>query len=216
MEPFTIHTGIVATLNRSNVDTDQIIPKQFLKSIKRTGYGPNAFFDWRYTDDGDLNVDFELNQPRFEGRSILVVRNNFGCGSSREHAVWALFQDGYRVVIAPRKEVNGERVPGFADIFSSNAVKNGLLLIELSGQEVDRIFDLVAANEGLQATVDLISQSITFHTPEPKVFRFEIDQGSRDRLIGALDDIALTLQHEEDITRFESSHNSMLSYRSNP
>ena len=216
MEPFTTHTGIMAALNRSNVNTDQIIPKQFLKSIKRTGYGPNAFFDWRYTDDGDLNVDFELNQPRFEGRSILVVRNNFGCGSSREHAVWALFQDSYRVVIAPRKEVNGERVPGFADIFSSNAVKNGLLLIELSGQEVDRIFDLVAANEGLQATVDLISQSITFQTPEPKVFRFKIDQGSRDRLIGALDDIALTLQHEEDITRFESSHNSMLSYRSNP
>jgi 3-isopropylmalate/(R)-2-methylmalate dehydratase small subunit len=218
MEPFTTHTGIVATLNRSNVDTDQIIPKQFLKSIKRTGYGPNAFFDWRYTDDGGINDDFELNQPRFEGRSILVVRNNFGCGSSREHAVWALFQDGYRVVIAPRKEVNGERVPGFADIFSSNAVKNGLLLIELSGQEVDRIFDLVAANEGLQATVDLISQSITFHTPEPKVLSFEIDQGSRDRLIGALDDIALTLQHEEDITRFEASHNPMLPlrYRSNP
>ena len=117
MEPFTIHTGIVATLNRSNVDTDQIIPKQFLKSIKRTGYGPNAFFDWRYTDDGDLNVDFELNQPRFEGRSILVVRNNFGCGSSREHAVWALCQDAYRVVIANWKNVNGERVPGFADIF---------------------------------------------------------------------------------------------------
>jgi 3-isopropylmalate/(R)-2-methylmalate dehydratase small subunit len=216
MESFTKHTGIVAALNRSNVDTDQIIPKQFLKSIKRTGYGPNAFFDWRYTDDGDLNVDFELHQPRFEGRSILVVRNNFGCGSSREHAVWALFQDGYRVVIAPWKEFNGQREPGFADIFRSNAVKNGLLTVELSSEEVDQIFDLVTANEGLQATVDLISQSITFHTPEPKLFRFEIDESSRDRLIGALDDIALTLQHEEDITRFESSHNSMLSYRSNP
>jgi 3-isopropylmalate/(R)-2-methylmalate dehydratase small subunit len=166
MESFTKHTGIVAALNRSNVDTDQIIPKQFLKSIKRTGYGPNAFFDWRYTDDGDLNVDFELHQPRFEGRSILVVRNNFGCGSSREHAVWALFQDGYRVVIAPWKEFNGQREPGFADIFRSNAVKNGLLTVELSSEEVDQIFDLVTANEGLQATVDLISQSITFHTPE--------------------------------------------------
>lgn len=216
MEPFTIHTGIVATLNRSNVDTDQIIPKQFLKSIKRTGYGPNAFFDWRYTDDGDLNVDFELNQPRFEGRSILVVRNNFGCGSSREHAVWALCQDAYRVVIANWKNVNGERVPGFADIFSSNAVKNGLLLIELSDQEVDRIFDLVTANKGLQATVDLISQSITFHTSEPKVFRFEIDGNSKERLVGALDDIALTLQHEEDITRFEACHNPMSSLESNP
>ncbi|MEN8688897.1 MAG: 3-isopropylmalate dehydratase small subunit [Desulfobacterales bacterium] len=216
MESFTKHTGIVAALNRSNVDTDQIIPKQFLKSIKRTGYGPNAFFDWRYTDDGDLNVDFELHQPRFEGRSILVVRNNFGCGSSREHAVWALFQDGYRVVIAPWKEFNGQREPGFADIFRSNAVKNGLLTVELSSEEVDQIFDLVTANEGLQATVDLISQSITFHTPEPKLFRFEIDESSRDRLIGALDDIALTLQHEEDITRFESKYDAMLPVRSNP
>jgi 3-isopropylmalate/(R)-2-methylmalate dehydratase small subunit len=216
MEPFTTHTGIVAALNRSNVDTDQIIPKQFLKSIKRTGYGPNAFFDWRYTDDGDLNADFELNQPRFEGRSILVVRNNFGCGSSREHAVWALFQDGYRCIIAPWKEFNGQRVPGFADIFRSNAVKNGLLTVELSSEEVDRIFDLVSANEGLQATVDLISQSITFHTPEPTLFSFEIDESSRDRLIGALDDIALTLQHEEDITRFEAHHNPMLSLRPSP
>jgi 3-isopropylmalate/(R)-2-methylmalate dehydratase small subunit len=216
MEPFTKHTGIVAALNRSNVDTDQIIPKQFLKSIKRTGYGPNAFFDWRYTDDGELNADFELHQPRFEGRSILVVRNNFGCGSSREHAVWALLQDGYRVVIAPWKEFNGQREPGFADIFRSNAVKNGLLTVELSREEVDRIFDLVTAYEGLQATVDLISQSITFHTPEPTFFSFEIDESSRDRLIGALDDIALTLQHEEDITRFEASHDPMLSYGSNP
>ena len=214
MEPFTTHTGIVATLNRSNVDTDQIIPKQFLKSIKRTGYGPNAFYDWRYTEDGDPNVDFELNQRRFNGRSILVVGNNFGCGSSREHAVWALFQDGYRVVIAPWEEFNGQRVPGFADIFRSNAVTNGLLTVELSSEEVDRIFDLVTTNEGLQATVDLISQKITFHTPEPTVFRFEIDESSKERLIGALDDIALTLQHEEDITRFESNHNSMLSYRS--
>jgi 3-isopropylmalate/(R)-2-methylmalate dehydratase small subunit len=210
MEPFTTHTGLVAALNRSNVDTDQIIPKQFLKSIKRTGYGPNAFFDWRYTDGGDPNNDFELNRPRFEGRSILVVRNNFGCGSSREHAVWALFQDGYRVVIAPWKEFNGQRVPGFADIFRSNAVKNGLLTVELSSEEVDRIFDLITANEGLKATVDLISQSITFHTTEPALFRFEIEESSRERLIGALDDIALTLQHEEDITRFEASHNSML------
>ena len=216
MEPFTKHTGIVAALNRSNVDTDQIIPKQFLKSIKRTGYGPNAFFDWRYTDDGELNADFELHQPRFEGRSILVVRNNFGCGSSREHAVWALLQDGYRVVIAPWKEFNGQRETGSADIFSSNAVKNGLLTVDLSREEVDLIFDLVTAYEGLQATVDLISQSITFHTPEPTRLGFEIDESSRDRLIGALDDIALTLQHEEDITRFEASHNPMLSLRSNP
>lgn len=215
MKPFTTHTGIVSASNRSNVDTDQIIPKQFLKSIKRTGYGPNAFYDWRYTDDGKPNVDFELNHPRFAGRSILVVGNNFGCGSSREHAVWALIQDGYRVVIAPWKEYNGQRIPGFADIFRSNAVKNGLLTVALSSEEVDLIFDLVTANEGLQATVDLISQSFTLHTPEPTVFRFEIDQSSRERLINALDDIALTLQHEEDITRIESSHNSMLFHRPN-
>jgi 3-isopropylmalate/(R)-2-methylmalate dehydratase small subunit len=210
MEPFSTHTGVIATLKRSNVDTDQIIPKQFLKSIKRTGYGPNAFFDWRYTDDGDPAPDFELNQPRFAGRSILVVGNNFGCGSSREHAVWALFQDGYRVIIAPWKETSGGRVPGFADIFRSNAVKNGLLTVELSSEEVDRIFDLVAANKGLKATADLVSQSITVHIPEPAVYRFEMDKGSRERLIGGLDDISLTLQHEEHITQFESSHDSML------
>lgn len=210
MEPFTTHTGIVATLNRSNVDTDQIIPKHFLKSIKRTGYGPSAFFDWRYTADGDLRDDFELNQPRFAGRSILVVRNNFGCGSSREHAVWALLQDGYRVVIAPRENIKGVEVPGFADIFRSNAVKNGLLTVELSSDEVDRIFALVDASIGLQATVNLNVQTITLHTPEPTVFRFEIEEGSRKRLIGALDDIALTLRYEEDILRFESRHNPML------
>jgi len=129
MEPFTTHTGIVATLDRANVDTDAIIPKQFLKSIKRTGYGPNAFFDWRYTSDGEPEPNFELNQPRFEGRSILVTRNNFGCGSSREHAVWALVQDGYRVVIAPWKETGSQRIAAFADIFRINAAKNGLLLV---------------------------------------------------------------------------------------
>jgi 3-isopropylmalate/(R)-2-methylmalate dehydratase small subunit len=210
MEPFTSHTGIVATLNRSNVDTDQIIPKHFLKSIKRTGYGPNAFFDWRYSDGGDPNPEFELNHPRFEGRSILVTRNNFGCGSSREHAVWALLQDGYRVIIAPREVINGNRVPGFADIFSRNAVKNGLLPVELSGKEVGRIFDLVAENEGLRATVDLIAQTIYFDTPVPHTFRFDVEKSTKERLIGALDDIALTLQYEEDIRHFESRHDPML------
>ena len=210
MQPFKTHTGVVATLNRSNVDTDQIIPKQFLKSIERTGYGPNAFFDWRYTEDGLPNAEFELNQTRFEGRSILVARNNFGCGSSREHAVWALFQDGYRVVIAPRQEVHGEKVPGFADIFRSNAVKNGLLTVELSSDEVDRIFELVASKERLQATVDLSAQSVSFHTKDQLIFHFDIDAGSKQRLMGGLDDIALTLQHEEDITLFESKHSPML------
>jgi len=211
MEPFSTHTGIAATLNRSNVDTDQIIPKQFLKSIKRTGYGPNAFFDWRYTDEGQPNMDFELNDPRFAGRSILVARNNFGCGSSREHAVWALLQDGYRVIIAPWKKIHGERVPGFADIFRNNATKNGLLTVELSEEEVEQIFAAVDSQAGQKATIDLPSQKITFHDPNPLVFEFEIDKGSKERLIGGLDDISLTLQYEADITRFETTYDPMLS-----
>jgi 3-isopropylmalate/(R)-2-methylmalate dehydratase small subunit len=206
MEPFTTHTGIIATLNRSNVDTDQIIPKQFLKSILRSGYGISAFFDWRYTADGKPNPEFELNHSRFDGRSVLVTRNNFGCGSSREHAVWALAQDDYRVIIAPWKEINGERVPGFADIFRNNSVKNGLLLVELTEKEVERIFALVADHEGLQATVDLAAQKVTVHAPDPVVFSFEIEEGDKERLIGGLDDIAISLHYESDITRFEQSH----------
>ena len=206
MEPFTTHTGIIATLNRANVDTDAIIPKQFLKSIKRTGYGPNAFFDWRYTADGEPDMDFELNQPRFDDRSILVTRNNFGCGSSREHAVWALFQDGYRVIIAPRKETGGQRIAAFADIFRINAVKNGLLLIELSEEEVNAIFDLVEAQTGLQAAVDLEKQEVVILTAEPTVYHFEIDPSAKEQLIKGLDDIAQTLLYEADITRFEKDY----------
>jgi len=203
MEPFTKHTGIVATLNRANVDTDAIIPKQFLKSIRRTGYGPNAFFDWRYLPDGKRNMEFELNQHRFKGRSILVARNNFGCGSSREHAVWALVQDGYRVVIAPQKEIDGKRLPGFADIFRSNTTKNGMLAIELTEAEVDQIFRLVDAHEGLTATVDLPAQKVVVHAPTPRSFDFSIDPSSKTQLIEGKDDIDLTLQYEDDISRFE-------------
>ena len=210
MEAFTTHTGIVATLNRSNVDTDQIIPKQFLKSILRVGYGPSAFFDWRYDGDGKPTPDFELNAQRFAGRSILVARNNFGCGSSREHAVWALLQDGYRVVVAPWKEINGERVPAFADIFRSNSVKNGLLTIELAEAEVDRIFTLVDQVRGLQATVDLGAQEITLHGPDDIVFRFDIDAASKERLIKGLDGIDISLAHEADITRFEKTHETFI------
>jgi 3-isopropylmalate/(R)-2-methylmalate dehydratase small subunit len=181
-----------------------------LKSIKRTGYGPNAFFDRRYTDNGKPNADFELNEPRFDGRSILVVRNNFGCGSSREHAVWALFQDGYHVIIAPWKEVNGERVPGFADIFRNNATKNGLLTVELSEEKVDQIFSAVTSSQGQQATVDLAAQKITLHEPNALVFEFDFDPGSKERMLEGLDDIALTLQHEEVIARFEASYDPML------
>lgn len=210
MEAFKIHTGILATLNRSNVDTDQIIPKQFLKSIQRKGYGPNAFFDWRYDAQGSLRPDFELNAPRFEGRSILVTRNNFGCGSSREHAVWALLQDGYRVVIAPWNIINGERVPAFADIFRSNCVKNGLLAIELSEDDVDRIFALVGRQDGLRATVDLPSQKITLHAEEEICFDFPVDAASKERLVNGLDDIAISLAHEADITRFEQTHETFI------
>jgi 3-isopropylmalate/(R)-2-methylmalate dehydratase small subunit len=206
LNPFTTHTGIVATLNRANVDTDAIIPKQFLKSIKRTGFGPNAFFDWRYTSEGDPDADFELHHPNFEGRSILVTRNNFGCGSSREHAVWALVQDGYRVIIAPWKEVDGKRLPAFADIFRINATKNGLLLVELSEDEVLDIFELVQAQSGLQATVDLVEQRVTFQGATPKIFSFEIESGAKKQLVEGLDDIDQTLQHEDDIARFEKNY----------
>ena len=214
MKPFTTHTGIIGTLNRSNVDTDQIIPKQFLKSILRTGYGPNAFFDWRYDPDGNLMPDFELNSPRFAGRSILVARNNFGCGSSREHAVWALTQDNFRVIVAPWRNVNGERVPGFADIFRNNSIKNGLLTIELTEDEVERIFSMVSEFEGLKAAVDLPAQTITVLAPDPVVFSFDIDASSKERLIGGLDDIAISLKYEEDITRFEQTHDVFLAKRS--
>jgi 3-isopropylmalate/(R)-2-methylmalate dehydratase small subunit len=206
MTPLNQHTGIVATLDRSNVDTDAIIPKQFLKSIQRTGYGPNAFFDWRYRPDGTLDEGFELNQPRFEGRSILVTRNNFGCGSSREHAVWALYQDGFRIIIAPWKAARDKRLPAFADIFRTNALKNGLLTIELSEREVDLIFDWVAKYPGLEATVDLPAQTITLHAPEQHVFAFRIDPGAKEKLLQGLDDIAQTLAYTDAINRFEATH----------
>jgi 3-isopropylmalate/(R)-2-methylmalate dehydratase small subunit len=209
MDAFTEHTGIVATLDRANVDTDAIIPKQFLKSIQRTGYGPNAFFDWRYLPDGTINEDFELNHPRFKGRSILVTRNNFGCGSSREHAVWALVQDGYRVVIAPWKEMEGKRLPGFADIFKNNTTKNGMLAIELSETDVDEMFNMVAKHTGLTATVDLPAQQVVFHLPSPRVFDFKIDAGAKKQLLHGLDDIDLTLQHKADISRFEAQYDPL-------
>jgi 3-isopropylmalate/(R)-2-methylmalate dehydratase small subunit len=209
MKAFTTHTGIIATLDRANVDTDAIIPKQFLKSIKRTGYGPNAFFDWRYTADGSTNPDFELNQSRFEGRSILVTRNNFGCGSSREHAVWALVQDGYRTIIAPEKSVGGKKMPAFADIFRINAAKNGLLTIALPEDRVEELFTSVEMNSGLQATVDLARQEIIVHTEPSLTIRFDIEPGAREQLLKGLDDIDQTLEYEDDITRFEEHHDPL-------
>lgn len=202
MEAFTSHRGKLATLDRANVDTDQIIPKQFLKSIRRTGYGENLFFDWRYLPDGKTNPDFELNKPRFQGASILVTRNNFGCGSSREHAVWAVTQYGFRAVIAPRK---GD-IPGFADIYNNNSTKNGLLNVQLSEAEVEEIFQMVARYDGLEATINLEEQRVTLHLPEEISYHFDIDRAVKDHLIRGLDDIGLTLAHESDITQFEKSY----------
>ena len=210
MDPFVSHRGIIATLDRSNVDTDAIIPKQFLKSIKRTGFGVSLFFDWRYLPDGKDNPAFELNAPRFRGASILVARNNFGCGSSREHAVWAVAQYGLKAVVAPRREIGGEIVPGFADIFRNNCVKNGVLTIELSEAEVEEIFQLVARFDGLQATIDLDEQRLVLHLPEEVSFHFDIDPVVKKHLRHGLDDIALTLEHAADITAFEQTHQTQL------
>ncbi|HMP73194.1 MAG TPA: 3-isopropylmalate dehydratase small subunit [Kiritimatiellia bacterium] len=206
MEAFTNHRGLIATLDRANVDTDAIIPKQFLKSIKRTGFGESLFFDWRYLVDGTPNPDFEMNAPHFEGASILVTRNNFGCGSSREHAVWAVMQYGLRAVIAPRKEIGGSVIPAFADIFRNNSVKNGLLTVELSEEEVDLIFDQVARFQNVEATIDLAEQRVVLHLDEEIAFPFEIDPVVKNHLLHGLDDIALTLEHVGSIDGFEGRH----------
>lgn len=208
MEPFTKHRGIVATLDRSNVDTDQIIPKQFLKSIKRTGFGESLFYDWRYSADGKLDPNFELNAPKFKGASVLVARNNFGCGSSREHAVWAIQQYGFRAIIAPWQNRGGTRVPAFADIFRSNCGKNGILAIELSESEVEQIFQTAERFPSSQATIDLEHQRVTLHLDEEISFHFEIDPAIRDRLFHGLDDIGITLKEEPAIAAFESRHDT--------
>lgn len=211
MDPFKTHRGKVAILDRANVDTDAIIPKQFLKSIKRTGFGPSAFFQWRYLDNGDENPEFELNHPRYAGRSVLVTRNNFGCGSSREHAVWAIRQDGYQVLVAPRRGEGDACVPGFADIFRNNCLKNGVLAIELNESQVDEIFALVREHEGLEATANLEEQTLTFHAPAgDKQFAFEINGATKAQLISGQDDIDMTLENLESIDAFESVYNNQL------
>ncbi len=206
MKPFKTHRGLVAPLDIANVDTDQIIPKQFLKSIKRTGFGEALFFDWRYLPDGKPNPNFILNQSPFNRSSILVTRNNFGCGSSREHAVWAIHQFGFQAVIAPSKKSGDSMIPAFADIFRNNSLKNALLTIELSEKEVDQIFALIQKTKNLEATVDLPQQKVTVHSHPEISYSFEIDPGIKKRILEGLDDIGLTLQHESDITRFEASH----------
>src|SRR5690625_4125418 len=167
MEPFVQHDGLVAPLDRVNVDTDQIIPKQFLKRIERTGFGQYLFYDWRFLDGETPNPEFELNQPQYAGASILLTRNNFGCGSSREHAPWALLDYGFRVIIAP----------SFADIFFNNCFKNGILPIVLSEEEVETLFQQMYANEGYQLAVDLAAQAVT--TPDGQVFTFEDRKSTR-------------------------------------
>jgi len=206
MESFKSHRGVLATLDRANVDTDQIIPKQFLKSIKRTGFGENLFFDWRYLPNGKSNPDFEMNRPEFHNASILVTRNNFGCGSSREHAVWAIVQYGLRAIIAPKRA----DVPAFADIFHNNSVKNGLLNIQLTEAEVEEIFQMVQRYPGLEATVNLEEQRVTLHLPEEMSFHFDVDKAIKDHLTRGLDDIGLSLQHEAEITTFEKHHDPQI------
>jgi 3-isopropylmalate/(R)-2-methylmalate dehydratase small subunit len=203
MKKFTLLDGLVVPLDRANVDTDAIIPKQFLKSIKRSGFGPNAFDEWRYLDHGEpgmdnskrpLNKDFVLNQARYQGAQILLARENFGCGSSREHAPWALEDYGFRVIIAP----------SFADIFFNNCFKNGLLPIRLDAAKVDTLFKAVEANAGFKLKVDLEQQCIT--APDGTVYKFEVDAFRKHCLLNGLDDIGLTLQHVEDIKAFEVKH----------
>ena len=201
MKPFTVHQGLVAPLDRANVDTDAIIPKQFLKSIHRSGFGPNLFDEWRYLDRGEPgqdpasrkpNPDFVLNQPRYAGASVLVARRNFGCGSSREHAPWALEQYGFRALIAP----------SYADIFFNNCFKNGLLPIVLSEAEVGRLFDEVAAFVGYQLTIDLPRQRIV--KPDGSEVAFEVEPFRKQCLVNGWDDIGLTLRYADAIRAFEA------------
>ena len=201
MDKFVSREGLVAPLDRANVDTDAVIPKQFLKSIKRTGYGPNLFDEWRYLDHGEpgmdnskrpLNPDFVLNQPRYRVAQILLARENFGCGSSREHAPWALLQYGFQAVIAP----------SFADIFFTNSFKNGLLLIRLDSKIVDKLFKEAEGQPGYRLAIDLEEQSVT--TPGGDTFNFEIDAFRKHCLMNGLDEIGLTLEHADKIKAFEA------------
>jgi 3-isopropylmalate/(R)-2-methylmalate dehydratase small subunit len=194
MKPFRQHTGSVAPLDRANVDTDQIIPKQFLKRIERTGFGQFLFYDWRYAPDGRPNPSFVLNEPRYQGASILVADKNFGCGSSREHAPWALGEYGFRVIIAP----------SFADIFANNCFKNGMLPIALSDQQVRQLMDRTLQQEGYELTVDLERQTIedSYGLSIP----FAVGEFQRYCLLEGLDDIGLTLRHENLITAYEATH----------
>ncbi|MCE5303493.1 MAG: 3-isopropylmalate dehydratase small subunit [Planctomycetaceae bacterium] len=194
MRSLTVHTGLVVPMDRSNVDTDQIIPKQFLKRVERTGFGQFLFFDWRFLDDGSNNPAFELNRPEYAGASILLARRNFGCGSSREHAPWALEDYGFRVILAP----------SFADIFFNNCFKNGMLPIRLDEPAIDDLFARVAAHPGYRLTVDLEQCELSDAFGLRR--KFEVDAFRRHCLLHGLDDIALTLEHEPEIAAYEKAH----------
>ena len=203
MKSFTTHVGIAAPMDRANVDTDLIIPKQFLKSIKRTGFGKNLFDEMRYLDEGQpdqscdgrpLNKDFPLNMKRYQGASVLLARKNFGCGSSREHAPWALEEYGFRTILAP----------SYADIFYNNSFKNGLLPLVLAEEDIDELFAQAEAEEGYQLTVDLQAQLVT--RPDGKTYSFEVDAFRKHCLLNGLDDIGLTLEDADSIKAFEQKH----------
>jgi len=194
MQPFTVHTGLVLPMDRADVDTDQIIPKQFLKRIERTGFGQFLFFDWRFLDDGSDNPEFELNRPQYHGASILLARRNFGCGSSREHAPWALEDYGFRVLIAP----------SFADIFYNNCFKNGILPIKLDEAAVDDLFARAAKHSGYTLAVDL--RACTISDEHGLSIPFTVEESRRRCLLEGLDDIALTLEQEAEIAAYEKAH----------
>ena len=206
MKAFTQLNGLACPIDRANIDTDAIIPKQFLKSIKRSGFGPYLFDEWRYTNHGEpgmdctnrpLNEDFILNQPRYKGAQIMLARENFGCGSSREHAPWAIEDFGFRVIIAP----------SYADIFFGNCYKNGMLPIVTSNAIVDKLFKECEANIGYSLNVDLLTQTVTL--PSGETFGFEINATSKHNLLNGLDEIGLTLMHSNDIKKFEVKHQAM-------
>ena len=198
MEAFTKHTGVVAPIDRVNVDTDAIIPKQFLKRIERTGFGQFLFYEWRFDKNGEKIPDFPLNQPRYQGASILIARANFGCGSSREHAPWAILDYGFRVVIAP----------SFADIFYNNCFKNGILPVKLGEEQVEELFRRTAAKEGYKLTVDLENKTIT--DEDGLKIDFDLDEHRRQYLLQGLDDIGLTLKYEDKIAAYEAKHKERL------
>ena len=204
MKPFTVHRGRVAPLDRINVDTDQIIPKQFLKRIEKTGFGQFVFYDWRFAADGKKTPDFVLHEPRYEGATILVAGKNFGCGSSREHAVWALADFGFRAVIAS----------SFADIFANNSTKNGFLTVQLSDAEVDTLMRRAQEVDDYRVTIDL--EKCEVRDEQGFLAKFPMNEFVRHCLLNGLDDIGLTLQHETEIAKYEAQHPPQAALKSSP